>query len=61
MKKHHIVGYKQKKRPFGGFKIYKIYYVGNDKEHLQMRTIFRDLTYEEAEQKMYELENKIHK
>lgn len=61
MKIQHIVGYKQKKQPFRGFKICKIYYVGDDKEHLRMRTLFKDLTYEEAEQKMYELDNKIHK
>lgn len=59
MKIQHIVEYKLKKQAFRGFSIIKIYYVGDDKTKLRMRTIYKNLSYSEAEQKIYTLDNKI--
>lgn len=60
MKVQHIVGYQLKKQPFTGFKILKVYYNGKEKDKLRSRTIFKNLSYSDAEEKMYELDNKIH-
>ena len=59
MKKHNVTEYFSKKQKFGDYKIYKVYYVGNNKKDLRMRAIYKNLTYQKAEEILYKLESTL--